>query len=52
MAEGRSRHTATLLPNGKVMITGGFAGSDWTPQLAKAEVYDPATGVFTSTGSA
>ena len=42
----RYSHAATLL-NGKVLITGGANGSSW---LASAEVYDPATGVFTATG--
>jgi len=39
----------SLLPNGKVLLLGGFdiAG---TP-LATAELYDPATGVFSFTGS-
>ena len=41
--DARYGHTATLLPNGKVLITGGAGTS--------AEVYDPATGVFTRTGS-
>jgi len=46
--DARYYHTATLLPNGKVLITGGFTGQD---SLASAELYDPATGVFTRTGN-
>ncbi len=37
-------HTATLLPNGKVLIAGGING-------LTAELYDPASGTFTATGS-
>jgi hypothetical protein len=47
MAVGRARQTATLLPDGRVLIAGGAN----TVALAEAEVYDPATGVFTVTGS-
>ncbi len=44
----RAGHTATLLPNGKVLITGGGAGAYmW---WASAELYDPSTGTFTATG--
>ncbi len=39
--------TATLLPNGKVLVTGG-AGGEWE---LSAEVYDPATETWTATGS-
>ena len=40
--------TLTLLPNGKVLVTGGI--TDWTaPATALAELYDPATGVWTPT---
>lgn len=42
MNKPRTFHTATLLPNGKVLI----AGPD-----ASAELYDPATNSFTLTGS-
>ena len=47
MATARDEHTATLLPNGQVLVAGG-AGS-W--HLASAELYDPATGMWTATGS-
>ena len=43
MNRARAGHTATLLANGKVLVTGG---SD-----ASAELYDPASGTFTFTGS-
>ena len=50
MAVGRFLHTATLLPNGKVLIVGGVLTS-LTGPVATAEIYDPATGTFTVTGA-
>jgi PKD repeat protein len=44
----RLYHTATLLPNGQVLVAGGI-GNGITP-LASAELYNPATGVWTVTG--
>jgi hypothetical protein len=41
MASPRFDHTATLLSNGKVLVTGGCDGSN--AALKTAEVYDPAT---------
>ena len=49
MATAREWHTATLLPNGQVLVAGGFGGT--TGCLASAELYDPATGMWTATGS-
>jgi hypothetical protein len=37
-----------LLPNGQVLIVGGYNGSSY---LASAELYDPASGTWTATGS-
>jgi hypothetical protein len=45
MTTARYGSTATLLPNGKVLVAGGFGSA------ASAELYDPATGLFSSTGS-
>jgi hypothetical protein len=51
MHSARENATATLLKNGKVLITGGDAHPEltWT-FYASAELYDPATGKFTMTG--
>ena len=49
MAEGRSEHTATLLPDGRVLIIGGEKAS--FEKHASAEIWDPATGAFEPTGS-
>src|SRR5947209_8060448 len=46
-AGARVEHTATLLSSGKVLVSGGFNGS----YLSGAELYDPATGSWSSTGS-
>ena len=43
MAVQRLFHTATLLPDGKVLVAGGTGAS--------AERYDPAAGTFSNTGS-
>src|SRR5437016_2557079 len=48
MDTARYQHTTTLLNNGMVLIAGG---SNANIYLASAELYDPATGTFTATGS-
>lgn len=45
----RSGHTATLLPDGKVLVAGGMDSA--FAALASAELYDPATGGWSPTGS-
>ena len=46
--DSRYGHTATLLPNGQVLVAGG--GNSYIPHNT-AELYDPDTGIWRLTGS-
>ena len=48
MGADREDFTATLLPNGKVLVAGGFSNSSFSNS---AELYDPATGTWSVTGA-
>lgn len=47
MKVARSGHTATLLPDGRVLVVGGMDGNTI---LDSAELYDPGTGTWKLTG--
>jgi Galactose oxidase, central domain len=49
MPETHDAHTATLLPNGRVLVAGGSFGDDSV--LASATLYNPVSGSWNSMGS-
>src|SRR5437764_11520626 len=49
LGTARGSHSATLLPNGTVLVAGGHDSSGGF--LSSAELYDPVTGTWSSTGS-
>jgi len=52
MTEPRSGHEAVRLPNGQVLVAGGLNATTYgQAPLASAELYNPATGTWTKTGS-
>ncbi len=53
LAKAREHHTATLLPNGQVLVVGGadFETVNGEGHIATAELYDPTSGAWSATGS-
>ena len=51
MQAARAIHVAVLLKNGTVLLAGGGTDSVLKHAIASAEIYDPKTGKFSSTGS-
>jgi hypothetical protein len=45
----RYKHSAGLLPYGRVLIAGGADDRDWSGTMSSAEIYDPAKQAFTAT---
>jgi putative Ig domain-containing protein/galactose oxidase-like protein len=55
MASAHAFHTATILADGRVLVTGGMAqqsnfGGPIHGGVTSSELFDPATGLFSSTG--
>ena len=46
MIQARDGHSATLLPDGRVLVAGGHAAD----RVASAELYDPVAGTWAATG--
>src|SRR6185312_3233317 len=52
MSQSRVEMNATILPNGKVLATGGSRNDeDGTTKSLKADLYDPVTNTFSAAGS-
>ncbi len=52
MAVSRSAHTATLVPNGRVIVAGGTSGSILTPSsVASVQEFNPTTNAWRSLSS-
>ena len=50
MATARTGHVLVALPDGRALVAGGFPPSSGAA-VASAEIYNPATAAFTTTGS-
>ena len=49
LGTARAFHSATLLRDGRVLVTGGFV--DASTATASTEIYDPSTGLFSPAGA-
>jgi len=50
MTAARHKLAAVLLSDGRVLVVGGSDNRDWRGQYTSAELYDPATGRFSTDG--
>ncbi len=51
MSNARQYHTATLLPNGKVLVVGGMGPSSNPMPMTSAEIYDAVANTWTAAAS-
>jgi hypothetical protein len=51
MSVVRFKHSATLLPDGRVIVIGGTGVRLWESRYSSSEIYDPVSGKFTPSGS-
>jgi len=51
MSVARQGHTGVQLTDGRILVFGGMLSNVATTAYSTAEIYDPATGTWTSTGS-
>ena len=51
LAQARYSHTATLLPDGKVLVSGGVNDASGKATVASAELYDPSANSWSVVGS-
>jgi streptogramin lyase len=49
MTTGRYMHTATPLPDGRVLVAGGTISKNDRSSLSSSEIFDPASGTWTPT---
>jgi len=48
LLSARCKHTAGVLPDGRVLVAGGSDSRGWNGNLSSVEIYDPRTGKFTA----
>ena len=51
MSTAREGHTATLLPNGKVLVAGGHIDNTTNTNTSSAELFDPVSNTWSSAGT-
>src|ERR671912_12119 len=51
MSTARAVHTASPLADGRVLVAGGDRGASFATIFASAEIFNPATGLWSDTGS-